>query len=223
MIIGGFIYEPKAKKVLFSRIGIVTALLITLGITYAVFTYSKKGSTQNSSVTSNVTTLNAMFKDCSSIESIDMSKVNLSKVDNFESTFENCSALSDVNFGNTRTSELTSIANLISGAQSLCNVDLGKFTIGPNININGFPTDCDNRNFLFKGDVDFMVLINLGCSDSAGSGSAFDTSYYYHGDRCRGLCSLYYERKCVEQCPSYTSKEGNTCIRTSDWYKQFEP
>lgn len=222
MIIGGFIYEPKAKKVLFSSIRIVTALLITLGITYAVFTYSKKGSTQNTSVTSDVTTLNAMFKDCSSIESIDMSKVNLSKVDNFESTFENCSALSDVNFGNTRTSELTSIANLASGAQSLCHFDLGKFTIGPNTNINGFPLDCDNRNFLFKGDVDFMVLINLGCSDSAGSGSGYyDPSY--DGGRCRGSCSLNYESKFVKQCPSYTSKEGNTCIRTSDWYKQFEP
>lgn len=172
-------------------------------------------------VTSNVTTLEYMFKGCSNIESIDMSNVDLSKVNNLISTFEGCSELSKVEFANTKTKELISIADFISGCSALCHLDLSSFVIGTSTSLNENDIkDCDNKDFIFSDDIDFIVFMGLGCGDVGGGGSRY---YNLSSRSCESSCSLNYERKCVEQCPSYTSKEGNTCVRTSDWYKQFEP
>ena len=39
--------NKKSKQILFSIFGILSLLVITIGVTYAVFTYTKEGTTDN--------------------------------------------------------------------------------------------------------------------------------------------------------------------------------
>ena len=73
---------------------------------------------------SNVTTLQSMFYNCNSLTSLDLNNWNTSKVRIMNGTFRDMNKLKILNISNWDTSSVTNISYLFSGARILNRVDL---------------------------------------------------------------------------------------------------
>ena len=77
-------------------------------------------------------TYSGMFKDCSSLKSVDLSDCDFSKTTNFDAMFQNCASLEIVNFGDADLSSVQSFARMFSGCTSLESIAFSeKFTLKP--------------------------------------------------------------------------------------------
>ena len=66
-----------------------------------------------------------------------------------------------------------------------------------------------------------MIPFMFACGTTEGAGNGF---YIGGSGSCEASChGSVYENTCVDTCPSYTQLVGDTCVRTPDWYNQFEP
>jgi len=60
-----------------------------------------------------------MFMECSSLNSIDLSSFNTTKVKNMSYIFESCSSLGSINISSFKTNEKTNVWNMFEGCSSL--------------------------------------------------------------------------------------------------------
>ena len=77
--------------------------------------------------TSNVTNMQYMFIDCSNLTNLDLSSFNTSKVFYMQYMFYNCSSLTSLNLSNFNTSKVTDMSDMFLGCRSLTNLDLSSF------------------------------------------------------------------------------------------------
>lgn len=78
--------------------------------------------------TSNVTKMDNMFSDCSSLVSIDLSTIDTSKVTTISSMFKNCISLTSIDISNFNTEKFTGIG-AFSGCTSLKSIKFGDFDL----------------------------------------------------------------------------------------------
>ena len=78
--------------------------------------------------TSNVTDMRQMFYDCSSLTSLDLSSFNTSKVTNMMEMFYNCSSLDSLDLSNSDTSNVTDMNNMFASCTALKTLDIRNFT-----------------------------------------------------------------------------------------------
>lgn len=78
--------------------------------------------------TSEVTSMNKMFKGCTSLTSIDLYKFNTAKVENMGHMFSNCKALGTLNVSNFDTQKVTNMTSMFSGCGDLITLDLTGFS-----------------------------------------------------------------------------------------------
>ena len=79
--------------------------------------------------TTNVTSMEDMFRNCTSLESLDLSNFNTVNVANMRSVFLNCSSLATVDVSNFNTANVTSMNSMFYGCSSLATVDVSNFSI----------------------------------------------------------------------------------------------
>ena len=77
--------------------------------------------------TSNVTTLQAMFANCSSVISLDVGSWDTSKVTSLRQTFTGCSALTGLDVSNWDTRNVETMLGLFTKASSLTSLDLSNW------------------------------------------------------------------------------------------------
>ena len=77
--------------------------------------------------TSNVTTMEAMFTECSNLETLDVTHFDTSKVTNMCSMFSNCSALLSLDVTHFNTSNVTNMEGMFSVASLLTKLDVSQF------------------------------------------------------------------------------------------------
>ena len=77
--------------------------------------------------TSNVTNMNTMFYNCSSLQTLDVSNWNTSNVTTMYSMFQNCSSLQSVDVSNWVTSNVKDMSNMFSQCSSLQSVDVSNW------------------------------------------------------------------------------------------------
>lgn len=80
--------------------------------------------------TSNYTSMNSMFKDCTALKSIDVSGFNTSKVTDMGGMFKDCKLLTSLDVSSFNTSKVNSynsFANMFYGCSSLKALDLSNF------------------------------------------------------------------------------------------------
>ena len=80
-----------------------------------------------------LTNINYMFYKCSSLESIDLSKLNTSNVFNMSCMFYDCKSLKTINLTSLNTSNVTDMSYMFSGCSSLESIDLSSLNTG-NVN-----------------------------------------------------------------------------------------
>ena len=77
--------------------------------------------------TSNVTNMQSMFYDCSTITNLDLRTFNTTNVTNMGGMFYNCSSLSNIDVSSFNTSNVTSMSNMFSNCSSLITLNLNSF------------------------------------------------------------------------------------------------
>ena len=77
--------------------------------------------------TSNVTSMNSMFKWCTSLTSLDLSNFNTSKVTIMNGMFNYCSGLTSLDLSNFNTSNVTIMNGMFSGCTNLTSLDVSNF------------------------------------------------------------------------------------------------
>lgn len=98
-------YQPTSTAYLFSCLGNATSIT---GIQFLN--------------TSEVTSMEGMFKNSSNLESLELLYLNTENVENMESMFDNCSALTSLDLTNFNISSVTNMDRLFYGCQSLNNI-----------------------------------------------------------------------------------------------------
>lgn len=87
--------------------------------------------------TSQVTAMTSMFKNLTSLQTLDLSTLNTSRVTAMNGMFQGCSALKSVNVSGLNTHSVTQMMSMFSGCSALTTLDLSNFNtqkVAPPIN-----------------------------------------------------------------------------------------
>ena len=150
--------------------------------------------------TLNVTNMNQMFSDCSSLTSLDVSNFNTSSVMNMGSMFKDCSSLTSLDVSGFNTDNVTGMDWMFSGCSGLTNLDVSNFKTDNMTNMKNMFYGCSGLTSLdvsnFKTDnVTNMLSMFSGCSGlTTLDVSNFNTANVTHMssmfESCSGLTSL---------------------------------
>ena len=116
-------------------VALVFALVLAISAGILLEGYNLKGvlalvtGNQNNSKTSNFDTskvinMSSMFKDCSSLTSIDLSPLNTGNVTDMSSMFKNCSSLENIDLSSLNTENVTNMSSMFSECSSLVELDI---------------------------------------------------------------------------------------------------
>ena len=131
--------------------------------------------------TSNITSMEVMFRNCANLKKVDFSNCNTTKVTSMGYMFQNCSNLSDVKFTNISTQSLNNTSYMFSGCINLKIIDLSSFNLNVGLNDSGmFTTDQKTELLVLTNDqklqsIDYDKRFNRvplkGPSFNAGGGN----------------------------------------------------
>lgn len=143
--------------------------------------------------TSNVTDMNGMFYNCSSLTSLDVSNFNTSNVTNMMVMFHRCSSLTSLDVSNFNTSNVTSMNGMFTNCFGLTSLNLSNFNTS-NVTDMRFMFDiCSGLTTIYVGDgwstsnVTNSERMFGGCTSLiGGAGTTYDSSHmdasYAHVD-----------------------------------------
>ncbi len=90
--------------------------------------------------TSNITSMEVMFRNCTNLKKVDFSNCNTTNVTSMGYMFQDCSNLSDVKFTNISTRALNNTSYMFSGCTNLKIIDLSSFNLNTGLNDSGMFT-----------------------------------------------------------------------------------
>jgi surface protein len=112
--------------------------------------------------TSNVTIMYSMFYGCSNLESLDISNFNTSNVTNMTNMFRDCNNLNNLDISNFDTSNVNDMGSMFSGCSNLSNLDIINNFDTSNVNdISGIFSGCSNLNSLDISNFDTSNVIDM--------------------------------------------------------------
>jgi len=98
--------------------------------------------------TSKVTSMMEMFSDCSSLTSLDVTNFNTSKVVDMSFMFWSCSSLTSLDVTNFDTSNVTDMSHMFYGCRSLTSLDVTKFNTSNVTDMCGMFWSCSSLTSL---------------------------------------------------------------------------
>ena len=150
--------------------------------------------------TSEARTMDAMFKDCSSLTGLDVSGFNTSSVTDMHSMFEGCSSLTGLDVSGFNTSNVTDMGSMFYGCSSLTGLDVSGFDTSNVTDMGSMFYGCSSLTGLDVSSFDTSNVTDMGwmfdgCSSLTGLDvSGFDTSnvtnMYCMFDGCSSLTGL---------------------------------
>ena len=109
---------------------------------------------QVKALNSNMTTMENMFRDCSSLTSIDFSNFDTSKVTNMNSMFDSCSSLTSLDLSNINTSNVITMDSMFFECTSLTSLDLSNFDTSKVTNMSAMFYNCNKLTTLDLSNFD---------------------------------------------------------------------
>ncbi len=111
--------------------------------------------------TSEVSYMDYMFFDCSSLTSLDLSNFDTSRVTDMYSMFSWCSSLTSLDLSNFDTSQVTSMNSMFSGCSSLTSLDLSNFDTSQVTNMRQMFDSCKNLTLLDLSSFDTSRVTDM--------------------------------------------------------------
>ena len=94
----------------------------------------------------NLTNMAFIFRDCSSLNNINLSNFNTDNVTNMAWMFCRCSSLNNINLSNFNTNNVTNMAGMFGGCSSLNNINLSNFNTNNVTNMGSMFYGCSSLN-----------------------------------------------------------------------------
>jgi len=120
----------------------------------------------------NITSLYRAYRTASYLKSIDMSRVNIDNVTNFQDTFYGCIRLTSITFGNSLTGQkIKQMNQTFNGCQALTTLDLSNFNTLALTNTNSMFKGCtslahiDMRNMTFANVANYTDMFGATASN----------------------------------------------------------
>ena len=124
--------------------------------------------------TGKVTDMNCMFHSCSALTSLDVSSFDTSSVTNMGDMFRACTSLTSLDVSNFNTSKVTDMSNMFNTCKLLTSLDLSNFNTSQVTNVNSMFSGCS-------------ALTSLNLSKfNTGEVTSMDSMFY----NCSKLTSL---------------------------------
>ena len=124
--------------------------------------------------TSQVTNMGSMFRDCSSLTSLDVSKFKISRVTNISLMFASCNNVTSLDVSKFDTSKVTNMGGMFEWCTSLTSLDVSKFDTSQVTGMNAMFNGCRVLTSLDVSKFDTRKVTNM--------------SYMFYN--CRVLTSL---------------------------------
>lgn len=179
--------------------------------------------------TSNITNMNYMFYNCTSLTSLDLSSFNTSNVTNMNWMLCNCSSLTDLDLSSFDTSNITNMSYMFKGCSALRNLDLSSFDTGKVTNMSHMFDSCTsltslNLSSFDTGNATDMSWMFYYCSSLTSLDlSKFDTSKVtnmnYMFNLCRNLKTIYAVRSKWTTAKATTTSMFTSCGTSSVTYR----
>ena len=96
----------------------------------------------------NTVSMKGMFKDCSSLEALDLSTLDTHKVTSMENLFNGCSKLTSVDLSGWNTEAVTTMAGMFKSCRQLKVLDLTSFSTENLKNMHGMFLSCESLETL---------------------------------------------------------------------------
>ena len=104
--------------------------------------------------TSNITNTSWLFSGCSSLQTLDLSSLDTSKVTNMSYMFQNCSSLQTLDLSSLDTSKVTNMFMLFYGCKKLETLDLSNFNTSNVTNMRNMFQSCSSLQTLDLSSLD---------------------------------------------------------------------
>ena len=112
--------------------------------------------------TKKVTDMSCMFRSCSSLTSLDVTKFNTVNVTNMSYMFTGCSALLSLDVTNFNTAKVTNMNNMFSNCSSLTSLDVTNFNTANVTNMGYMFCDCVALTSLYLTNFNTEKVTNMG-------------------------------------------------------------
>ena len=99
--------------------------------------------------TSNITNMSYMFKGCSALRNLDLSSFDTGKVTNMSHMFDSCTSLTSLNLSSFDTGNATDMSWMFYYCSSLTSLDLSKFDTSKVTNMNYMFNLCRNLKTIY--------------------------------------------------------------------------
>ena len=119
--------------------------------------------------TNNMTSMNSMFYNCSSLTSLDLSNFDTSNVNNMNAMFYGCNKLTSLDLSNFNTSKVTVVVDMFYGCSKLASLDLSSFNTSNVTSMHEMFRGCSSLTSLDLSNFDtsnvtIMYGMFIGCS-----------------------------------------------------------
>ena len=111
--------------------------------------------------TSQVTSMVAMFQNCSSLTTLDLSNFNTSNVTSMVAMFQNCSSLTTLDLSNFNTSNVTSMGDMFKNCSKLTLLDLSSFNTSNVTAMNSMFGGCASITTLVLSNFDTSKVTSM--------------------------------------------------------------
>ncbi len=111
--------------------------------------------------TSNVTNMRSMFYGCRKLTTVDVSGFDTSKVTNMSGMFSYCNKLTSLNVSNFKTSNVTNMSNMFNSCSALTSLDVSGFNTSNVTNMNMMFYGCEKLTTFDVGDIDTSKVTNM--------------------------------------------------------------
>ena len=112
--------------------------------------------------TEQVTDMNHMFENCSSLTKLNLSNLNTRKVTNMGSMFSGCKSLTSLNLANFNTEQVRDMSFMFSECSSLTELNLSNFTTGQVTNMRGIFYECSSLSEINISNFNTSQVTDMG-------------------------------------------------------------
>ena len=120
--------------------------------------------------TESLTIMTHIFRECNSLQSLDLRKFDTSKVEDFAGLFYNCNALKSIDLSSFITDSVNSFWHIFYGCNSLESLDINHFNVSKVKDMSSCFENCKKLKTLNLSNFETPNLINMwgmfhGCTD----------------------------------------------------------